>query len=92
MHRQELAAALAETFDGSTAQCRTVARAADDLAATDRYCADVGCPLTIDRVLTELQDAPDSFDVVDRWNWWMGALELAYGGYNQFRVQQWSPE
>lgn len=92
VHRQELADALIETFDASPAQCRTVARAADDLAATDQYHADVGAKLTTNRVLMELQDAPDAFDVVDRWNWWMGALELAYGEYNRFRVQQWAPD
>jgi hypothetical protein len=27
-----------------------------------------------------------------RWNWWLGSLEVAYGGYEQFQVRRFAPE
>jgi hypothetical protein len=25
--------------------------------------------------------------LASRWNWWLGALEVAYGGYAEFQVR-----
>ena len=36
--------------------------------------------------------APDDHGLVERWNWWMGALELAYGGYRQFGVNRYASD
>lgn len=89
MNRRQLATNLADTFDGSRKQCRTVARAAGDLADAGMYRSDVGVALTPSLLVDELTDAPEEYNVVQRWNWWIGSLELAYGGYDQFRVRRW---
>ncbi len=67
---------------------RVVARQASDLADSGHYETTVGTPLTAEIVLEELADAPDGTPA-DRWNWWIGALEIAYGGYSQFGVRQY---
>ncbi len=92
MDRRQLEINLAGAFDAPDGKCRAVARAAGDLADSGRYQEDVGADLTVDHVIEELQDAPDDHDLVERWNWWIGSLELAYGGYDQFRVLRWAPE
>ena len=79
--------ALQAAFDSTTADRRVVVRQATDLAAVDKPNADRGVALTVDDIVDNLQDAPDGADLVDRWNWWLGALDLAYGGYQQFTVQ-----
>lgn len=79
--------ALRETFDSAAADRRVVVRQATDLAAAGKAEADRGVALSIAGIVDNLQDAPDGADLVDRWNWWLGALELAYGGYQQFTVQ-----
>lgn len=76
-------------FGGSDAERRAVARAAGDLTATGRYADDVGAGLDAETVLAELSDARDG-SPADRWNWWLGALEVAYGGYREFQVERWS--
>jgi hypothetical protein len=38
-------------------------------------------------VIKHLGDAPDDSSLVDRWNWWLGALDVAYGGYDEFTVR-----
>ena len=78
---------LREEFDGSEGESRVVVRQAVDLADSGTYEADVGAPLTTDVVLEELADAPDGTPA-DRWNWWIGSLEIAYGGYEQFGIRQ----
>jgi len=25
----------------------------------------------------------------ERWNWWIGSLEVAYGGYGRFGIQRY---
>ena len=86
--RSRLEDALRRSFGGGAGQARTVARQAADLADAGRYEADVGVPVTVDVVLAELADAPDG-EPADRWNWWIGALELAYGGYATFGVDRY---
>lgn len=85
---EALAASLREAFGGTAGEARVVARQAADLAATGRYEVDVGVELAADVVREELADAP-SGTPVDRWNWWIGALDLAYGGYAEFGVQRY---
>ena len=79
--------ALREAFDSAAADRRVVIRQATDLAAIGKAEADRGVALSVDDIIDNLQDAHDGTDLVDRWNWWLGALDLAYGGYQQFTVQ-----
>jgi hypothetical protein len=79
--------ALQAEFDSPDADRRVVVRQATDLADAGKAEADRGCELTVDDIVAQLQDAPDDADLIDRWNWWLGALDLAYGGYRQFTVQ-----
>jgi len=84
------AAALAaglETFGGTERERRTVARRARDLADSGRYAADAGVELTPEHVVVQLADAPDG-GPAERWNWWLGALEVAYGGYAEFEIRR----
>ena len=81
---------LQREFGGTRGQARVVVRQAVDLADAGRYEADVGATLTNDVVIEELSDAP-SGTPADRWNWWMGALEVAYGGYEQFAIRRYRP-
>jgi hypothetical protein len=81
-----LAAALAR-FGGATGERRVVARQAGDLAAAGRLDRDRGTPLTVERVLSELAAAP-SGGPADRWNWWLGSMEAAHGGYRAFAVRR----
>ena len=87
MDRQRLERALADEFGGTDAQRRAVARAASDLADSGKPSRDRGHGLTAPAVVRHLSDAPDGSSLVDRWNWWMGALEAAYGGYDYFTVR-----
>jgi DNA-binding PucR family transcriptional regulator len=84
---EELAAALEEAFEGDSAEHRVVARQARDLADAGIAAADRGTPLTVEEIVRNLRDAPPESSVADRWNWWLGALEAAYGGYREFEVR-----
>lgn len=86
MDRERLRERLRE-FDGTDRERRAVARAAGDLADSGRYEADAGRALTIADVMEHLGDAPDE-SVASRWNWWVGSLDLAYGGYGEFQVRR----
>ncbi|GAB7019610.1 hypothetical protein [Halostagnicola bangensis] len=79
---------LREHFDGTTAESRVVARQAVDLADSGRYEADIDLELTNDLVIDELSDAPDGTPA-ERWNWWIGSLEVAFGGYEQFLIRRY---
>ncbi|MDJ1432399.1 hypothetical protein [Halostagnicola sp. A-GB9-2] len=79
---------LLEHFDGTTAESRVVARQAVDLADSGRYEADTDLELTTDLVIDELSDAPDGTPA-ERWNWWIGSLEVAFGGYEQFLIRRY---
>ena len=81
---------LRRAFGGTDGEVRVVARQAADLADSGRYAADVGATLTADVVIEELADAPDGTPA-DRWNWWIGSLELAFGGYERFGVDRYRP-
>jgi hypothetical protein len=83
----ELAETLEDAFDGEPAEYRVVARQARDLADAGIVADDRGEPLTIDEIVRNLRDAPDESSVADRWNWWLGALDAAYGGYREFEVR-----
>jgi len=86
MERARLRRRLAAEFDDEAV--RTVVRAAGDLADSGQLATDAGYDLTADRVVEHLQDAPAAFTLAERWNWWVGSLELAYGpDYHQFRVR-----
>lgn len=76
-----------ETFDGGADARRVVARQAGDLADSGRYEADFDAELTVGDVVSNLADAPADHSLVDRWNWWIGALEISHGGYGRFRVR-----
>ena len=76
-----------ETFGGDKAERRAVARHARDMADSGRYEADADVLLTPEHVVVQLADAPDG-SPAERWNWWVGALEFAYGGYAEFRVRR----
>lgn len=88
MDADDLADRLIERFPGDRSEASVVSRQARDLAASGTHREDRGHPLTIDEVLAELEDAPEG-SIAERWNWWLGALEAAYGGYRRFQVERW---
>lgn len=86
VNARELEAAFERAFDAGPEERRVVARQARDFAASGKPRADRGSPVTVDTVVDNLEDAPEGSWLAERWNWWMGALEVAYGGYRQFQV------
>jgi hypothetical protein len=76
-----------ERFGGSDAERRVVARQARDLADSGKLARDRGSKLTVATVVEELEDAPRG-GPADRWNWLIGSLTLAYGGYEPFGVRR----
>ena len=86
MDRQELERVLSETFDDGGAAA-VVARQAGDLADGGQFDADFGGELTVETVVENLQDAPSAYTLAERWNWWLGALDLSHGGYARFSVR-----
>jgi hypothetical protein len=85
MDRDRLKSALDE-FDPQSGERRVVVRQAMDLADSAQFETDTGATLTSKTVVRNLRDAPDE-RLPERWNWWIGSLEIAYGGYAQFQVQ-----
>jgi hypothetical protein len=83
--------ALESAFGGEPGERRAVVRAARDLADSGQFRADRGDRLDVEGILEELRDAPDG-GPADRWNWWMGALDVAYGGYADFGVDRYRTE
>lgn len=81
---------LADEFGGNAGSRRVVARQARDLMDSGQYRADMGRELSGDLIVENLRDAPEGLSLPERWNWWVGALELAYGGYDRFRVVRWA--
>lgn len=81
---------LAEEFGGDSGSLRVVARQARDLDDSGQFESDMGETLTTAVVVSNLRDAPDDLALPEKWNWWVGALELAYGGYGRFRIHQWA--
>lgn len=82
-----LDAALETAFGGTDAERRVVVREARDLADSGKLEADRGHPMTVAEVVENVADAPADSTLPERWNWWLGALEVAYGGYREFQVQ-----
>ncbi|PCR89214.1 hypothetical protein [Natrinema ejinorense] len=77
---------LHEEFGGTSGGSRVVVRQAVDLADSGQYEDDAGTTLTNDLVIDELAAAPDG-GPPERWNWWIGSLEAAYGGYDRFGIR-----
>ncbi|MFT4880422.1 MAG: hypothetical protein ACI9HI_000417 [Salinirussus sp.] len=86
MDRETLEGRLATEF--GEAGLRAVSRQARDLADSGRVAEDLGFELTVDAAVSNLRDAPDDHTLVERWNWWVGALDLSHGGYLRFRVRE----
>jgi hypothetical protein len=87
VERDDLRPALAAEFDGEEDALAVVSRQARDLADSRRLEADLGVDLDVATVVAELEDAPAGHDLVERWNWWIGSLEMSYGGYQRFLVR-----
>lgn len=88
MDRQRLAEALEREFGGNPDTIRAVSRQASDLADSGEFAEDAGYELATEPVLEHLHDAPEEYSLVERWNWWVGSLEIAYGErYRRFRVR-----
>ncbi|MEF8813445.1 MAG: hypothetical protein V5A55_06465 [Halovenus sp.] len=87
MERDRLQQELEAAFGGSDKALRVVSRQARDLADAGRIEADFGYTLTVEAVCSHLADAPDDHSLVQRWNWWIGSLELSHGDYQRFRVR-----
>lgn len=86
MDARSLDTALDRAFDADPAHRRVVVRQATDLAASGAIERDRGRALSVDMIVDNLGDAPNGLSLSARWNWWLGALEVAYGGYRQFQV------
>ncbi|MBX0295594.1 hypothetical protein [Haloarcula nitratireducens] len=87
MDRQELEAALRERFGDEDDLASVVARQARDLADARQFEDDFDDELTVETVVRNLRDAPEDYSLVERWNWWLGALDLSHGGYARFSVR-----
>jgi hypothetical protein len=87
MDRQELETTLSETF-GDDPAVSIVARQAGDLADSGQFNTNFGGTVTVETVVDNLQDAPESHTLVERWNWWLGSLDLSHGGYTRFSVRE----
>ena len=85
--RKKLATALANHFDASETTARVVARQAGDLHDSRQLAADLDMAVTTETVIAHLDDAPAEYSLIERWNWWLGALELSHGGYERFKVR-----
>ncbi|UPM42043.1 hypothetical protein [Halocatena salina] len=85
MDRERLGTAL-DTFDPTPGERRVVTRQAIDLHDSGRFEEDTGTELTAEVIVDNLHDAPED-RLADRWNWWIGALTIAYGGYERFQVR-----
>ncbi|WP_121823663.1 hypothetical protein [Halostella salina] len=91
MDREVLMLQLRQAFGGTPAERRAVARAATDLVDSGQFADDRGDELTPELVVENLADCREG-SPAERWNWWMGALEAAFGGYERFVVTRWDEE
>lgn len=87
MDYERLEERLEAEFDADQAAVRVVTRQARDLVDSGQAAGDRGTELTVDELVEHLGDAPRGSTLPERWNWWMGALDVAYGGYEQFTVR-----
>lgn len=92
MDRATLERSLEEAFDGAPEARRVVVRQAGDLADSGRYAATHGEALTTEIVVRNLADAPTEMGLIERWNWWVGALDLAHEDYDRFRIRRFATE
>ena len=84
---------LAEAFGSGAAERRVVVRQAVDLVDAGRWAETHDDEaLTPERIVSELEQAPRDAGLADRWNWWLGALEVAHGGFERFSVRRWTVE
>lgn len=90
MNRELLDLRLAKVFDAEPAERRIVVRQAGDLHDSGRYEETHDHKLTVDLIIGNLSEAPDDLELAERWNWWVGALDLAHDGYERFRIQAWA--
>jgi hypothetical protein len=37
-------------------------------------------------IVDHLADAPEVHRLVDRWNWWMGSLDISKSSYQRFQI------
>ena len=88
MDRECLVERLETEFCGNEDGRRAVSRQARDLADSGRIEAELGYELTAETVVSNLADAPAEYGLVERWNWWVGSLDVAYGGYRAFAVRR----
>ena len=87
MDRERLVDKLEDNFGGTDTALRAISRQARDLADSGRIENDMDYRLTVDAVVSNMTDAPEGHTVVERWNWWVGSLELSFGDYHRFRVR-----
>jgi hypothetical protein len=85
--RDSLVARLDSEFGGSDSALRAVSRQARDLDDSGRLADDLDTELTVDLICRNLADAPEEYTLIERWNWWIGSLDLSHGGYQRFRVR-----
>jgi len=87
MERARLEEELEAAFGGDEQVRRAISRQARDMADARRIDDDFGYELTVEAVVDHLADAPDDHSLVERWNWWVGSLDLSKGGYQRFHVR-----
>lgn len=92
MNRELLEIRLDRAFEAPREARRVVVRQAVDLHDSGRYAETHDVELTVERVVEELGEAPEDHGLVDRWNWWIGALELAHTEYDRFRIHAWQSD
>lgn len=88
MDAEVLDARLRRAFDATPAERRVVSRQATDLHDSGRYLRTHGVELDVGTVVEHLREAPADSGLIERWNWWVGAMELAHGGYERFLVRR----
>ncbi|SIR81560.1 hypothetical protein SAMN05421858_3908 [Haladaptatus litoreus] len=89
MDATELDRRLREEFDPPEGARRVVVRQARDLVDSGEYRTDAGVELTAEGIISNLRDAPEEQSLPEKWNWWMGSLGIAYGGYTEFLIVRW---
>jgi hypothetical protein len=89
MNLELLDVRLERTFEAAAEARRVVVRQAGDLHDSGRYAETHGVELTGEHVIDSLADAPDDHGLVERWNWWIGAMDLAHQEYDRFRIRAW---
>lgn len=87
MNRERLETALTEEFDATPEAARVIGRQASDLADSGRTESDLGFELTVEAVCRNLRDAPEDHSAVERWNWWIGSLDVSHSGYQRFQIR-----